>query len=241
MKQVMIQAASYLAAAGHGNDRTGLRSWPSQLVEPLARGALSDLHWSLLFTSDPSRFGRMDLMSRLGLVAVELLDAGLDSLPPRRKQSVGVCLETFTGSLDTDVRFLQTPRPSLFTYTLPSMALGEVCIRYQLQGPVLCLVAPEDASDGVLAEATEWLHQGDAEACVCFRSEALDRDVADAVFLPADPRASCWHACAMLLALETGTAREQPLGLGSLSTMCRRIVESTTVARSEQDSTPQNW
>jgi 3-oxoacyl-(acyl-carrier-protein) synthase len=237
MKQVMIQAASYLAAAGHGNDRTGLSPWPSQLAEPLARGALSDLHWSLLFASDPSRFGRMDLMSRLGLMAVELLDAGLESLPPRRKQSVGVCLETFTGSLDTDVRFLQTPRPSLFTYTLPSMALGEVCIRYQLQGPVLCLVAPEDASDGVLAEATEWLHQGDAEACLCFRSEILDRDVADAVFLPADPRPSGWHACALVLGLETGTAREQPLGLGSLSAICRRIVELARAGRASPTPT----
>ena len=226
MKQVTIQAASYLAGDGHGNDRTGLRPWPSQLAGPLSRGALSDLHWSLLFASDPSRFGRMDLMSRLGLMAVELLDVGLGSLPPNRKQSVGVCLETFTGSLDTDVRFLQTPRPSLFTYTLPSMALGEVCIRYQLQGPVLCLVAPEDDSDGALAEATEWLHQGDAQACVCFRCDALDRDVAEAVFLPADALPSGWQACAMLLALETGSAHEQPLRLGSLSAISRRIVES---------------
>ena len=73
----VILAASYLGPEGHGNDLTGLRPWPAQLNGAFQHGNLTELHWTLVFASDPGRFSRMDLMSRLGLIAAELLDAGL--------------------------------------------------------------------------------------------------------------------------------------------------------------------
>ena len=137
MSHLAIHASSYLGPEGFGNDLTGLHTWPAPLNDALRRGELEGLHWSLVSASNPSRFARMDFMCRLGLLAAELLDAGLDAMPEARRNQIGVCVETFTGSLDTDVRFLQTPRPSLFAYTLPSTIVGEVCIHYRLKGPVL--------------------------------------------------------------------------------------------------------
>lgn len=222
-KSLAILAASYLGPEGFGNEQTGLRAWPAPLLEAVRRGELEGIHWSLVSASDPSRFARMDLMCRLGLMAAELLDAGFDTMPGARRERVGVCVETFTGSLDTDVRFLQTPRPSLFAYTLPSTLVGEVCIRYRLKGPVLCLVSPDGAGNSALAEAADWLQQNDADACICLGCEALDRGIAEAAGLPDHLRLRDWHACAVLVGQQEGNPREKPLTAGSLAEICLRL------------------
>jgi 3-oxoacyl-(acyl-carrier-protein) synthase len=221
MSHLSILAASYLGPEGFGNDQTGLRAWPAPLSDALQRGELAGLHWSLVSGSDPSRFARMDFMCRLGLMAAELLDAGFDAMPETRRDQIGVCVETFTGSLDTDVRFLQTPRPSLFAYTLPSTVVGEICIRYRLKGPGLCLVSPDTRGNQAVAEAADWLRQGDADACLCLSCEALDREIAAA--LPDHLRPRGWHAAALLLGKNQGAAREHPFTPGPLVEICRTL------------------
>jgi 3-oxoacyl-(acyl-carrier-protein) synthase len=218
-----ILAASYLGPEGHGNDLTGLRAWPASLNEALQRGELDGLHWSLVSDSDPSRFARMDLMCRLGLMAAELLDAGFDAMPEARRERIGVCVETFAGSLDTDIRFAQTPRPSIFAYTLPSTVIGEICIRYRLKGPVLCLVSADAAGNNAAVEAAEWLKLGDAGACLCLSCEALDRKTAVAAGLPGHLPPDGWHACALLIGGREGAPRERPFAAGSLVEICRKL------------------
>jgi 3-oxoacyl-(acyl-carrier-protein) synthase len=221
MSNLAIHAASYLGPEGFGNDATGLRAWPAPLNEAVQRGELERIHWSLVSASDPSRFARMDLMCRLGLMAAELLDAGFDAMPRSRRHQIGVCVETFTGSLDTDIRFLQMPRPSLFAYTLPSTVVGEICIRYRLKGPVLCLVSPEDTARSALTEAGDWLRQGEADACLCLSCEALDRKIAAA--LPDRLRPGGWHAAALLVGKRTRARRKRPFTLGPLVEICLKL------------------
>jgi 3-oxoacyl-(acyl-carrier-protein) synthase len=233
MNQPAILAASYIGPAGHGNDLSGLQPWPAHLAAAFQAGDLTEVHWSLLFTSDPARFGRMDLMSRLGLMAVERLDAGLDSLSTERRDRVGVCVETCAGSLATDVRFLQTPRASLFAYTLPSTVLGEICIRYRLRGPVLCLPTTKNCAQGVLAEAVLWLAQGDAELCLCVVCEAVDREAMAALAGAEDWALPGWHAGAVLLGKRIEDPRCYPAGPGSLIKICEGFC-----ARLKQPPTP---
>jgi len=221
MNAPAIQAASYLGPEGFGNDLTGLRAWPAPLGDALQRGELEGLHWSLVSGSDPSRFARMDFMCRLGLMAAELLAAGFEAMPGARRDRTGVCVETFTGSLDTDVRFLQLPRPSLFAYTLPSTVIGEICIRYRLRGPVLCLVSPDTRGSQALAEAADWLRQDDADACLCLSCEALDRGIAAA--LPGQLQPRHWHGAALLVGRSGGGLREKPFATGSLVEICQRL------------------
>jgi len=223
MKDLVIFAASYLGPEGFGNDQTGLRAWPAPLAAAFQRHELAQLHWSLLFTSGPSRFARMDLMSRLGLMAAELLDAGLDGLPPERRERIGVCVETCAGSLATDVRFLRTPKPTLFTYTLPSTVIGEICIRYRLKGPVLCLVSDDVSGRHAIDEAIHWLQQGDADAYLCLGCEVIDREVPELLPWPKELPAVGWHAAALLLGARERKAREHPLVAGSLMAICQRL------------------
>jgi 3-oxoacyl-(acyl-carrier-protein) synthase len=140
------------------------------------------------------RFGRLDLASQLALLAVESLGLDFDTLPRER---IGICLAARVGSLSTDVEYwngrdaVGGPSPTLFAYTLPSAAIGEIAIRYQLTGPNLCFVGRGDA---VLAEAGDWIRRGEAEACLCVSCDVVSAAAAEIIQTPAAAR-----ACALLL------------------------------------------
>jgi len=210
-----ILASSHLGPDGYGNDRTGLRPWPAEIRPSLESGNVEALHWRHLFPTEAQRFARMDWLSRVALLAVELLDAQLDLLPLEARDQTGVCLETSSGCLTTDLRFLQSPpRPSLFTYTLPSTAVGEICIRHRLRGPVLCLLSADASGRQALRETADWVVQGDAGAALCVRCEALAADARPC--LPDDAFAStaAWFGDALLLGRAAGAPRERPIEAG---------------------------
>jgi 3-oxoacyl-(acyl-carrier-protein) synthase len=223
MNDFAVHAASYLGPEGFGNDQTGLRAWPGPLQEDLARGELNGLHWSLLSGSDPSRFLRMDLMCRLGFMAAELLGANFDAMPAARRRRLGVCVESFTGSLDADIRFAQTPRPSIFAYTLPSTVIGEICIRFGLKGPVLSLISPDTNGANVIIEALEWLRHDDAEMILCLGIEAMNSSTADSVPLPKNLLPRSWHGAALLLGRAEKSPREKCFTPGALADVCRQL------------------
>lgn len=113
------------------------------------------------------RFGRMDLMSQLALLAVEPLAVHFESIPRDR---IAICLAARASSLATDVEYWKGrdnaggPSPTLFTYTLPSAALGEIAIRHRITGPPLCFVG---AGDELTGEAMELMKNGEVDGCVC--------------------------------------------------------------------------
>ncbi len=222
MSEVVIAAASYLGPEGWGNDRMGRRVWPSALEPAVQRGELEGLHWSLVSDSDPSRFARMDPMCRLGLMAVEILGVGWEQMPEARREGVGVCLETCVGSLDTDIRFLRTTRPSLFAYTLPSTVIGEVCIRYRLKGPVLCVMSAPGEPGAAAREVAEWVAAGDAAAGICLACEALDRVTAESVGWEPGLAWVGGQAAALWITRATGDSAERPWRDGSVIPIARR-------------------
>ena len=135
------------------------------------------------------RFGRMDLMSQLAVLAVESLGVDFDARPRDR---VGICLAATAGSLPTDVDYWNGrntpggPSPTLFAYTLPSAAIGEIAIRHRLTGPNLCFVGERT---GALAEAVQWLRYGEAEACLCVECDVVTPAVAGLIQAPPAARA----------------------------------------------------
>ena len=225
MSNPVIQAASCLGSDGFGDDRTGWHKWPPELRAALQHGDWETLRWSHRFTSDAPRFSRLDGLSRVGLMAVELLAVDWSRL---ERERVGVCVESRLGSLATDVRFLETLSPSVFTYTLPSIVIGEVCIRHRLKGPVLCLMPGADAGGRALEAAWEWLRFGEAAACVCLACEAVDKKVAGLLPLADDSAARGWQAGALLLSQSEGPTREFPHSAGTLMGLARRLCGQLT-------------
>jgi|SRR5450756_1733874 len=130
------------------------------------------------------RFGRLDLQSQLALLAVASLNVNFDGLPRDR---TGICLAASAGSLSTDVNFwngrhaVGGPSPTLFAYTLPSAAVGEVAIHFRLTGPNLCFVGDDKI---ILPEAADLLRRGEADACVCIYCDVVTADCSKIISLP---------------------------------------------------------
>src|SRR5690349_9077794 len=132
-----------------------------------------------------ARFGRMDLLSQLSLLAVESLGVDLEIMDRSR---VGVCMSVSASSLATDIEYWKArnnaggPSPTLFAYTLPSSAIGEIAIRYRLTGPNLCFVG----SDAVLLpEASDLIGRNEVDACLCIACDAITPAAAELLGVPA--------------------------------------------------------
>jgi 3-oxoacyl-(acyl-carrier-protein) synthase len=128
-----------------------------------------------------TRFGRLDLSSRLAVLAVEKLGIDFESLSRDR---IAICLSAKTGSLATDLEFWKGrdaaggPSPTLFAYTLPSSAIGEIAIRHQITGPNLCLFGDDEH---LLSEAKHLIASGEVDACICVSCQVLTPEVAEIV------------------------------------------------------------
>jgi 3-oxoacyl-(acyl-carrier-protein) synthase len=140
------------------------------------------------------RFGRLDLQSQLALLAVAALKIDFDEFARDR---VGICLAASAGSLSTDVNFwngrhgVGGPSPTLFAYTLPSAAVGEVAIHFRLTGPNLCFVGGDKV---LLPEAADMIRRDEVDACICIFCEVVTADCGKLIFTA--PAAA---ACAVLL------------------------------------------
>jgi len=130
------------------------------------------------------RFGRLDLQSQLALLAVASLNIDFNE---HSRDRIGICLAASAGSLSTDVNFwngrngVGGPSPTLFAYTLPSAAVGEVAIHFRLTGPNLCFVGDDRI---ILPEAADLLRRGEADACVCIYCEVVSSDCGKIISAP---------------------------------------------------------
>jgi hypothetical protein len=87
------------------------------------------------------KFFKMDNLSKLGFLTGELLLIGKD-LKKYNSEEIGIVISNSSSSLDTDEKYYKTvknsddyfPSPSLFVYTLPNIMIGELCIKYKIQG-----------------------------------------------------------------------------------------------------------
>lgn len=115
----------------------------------------------------PKRWGRMDRLSRLAVVEVgrALRVAGLLRDEPDKvvvSGSGGLIGAGRYGSLVTDLAFATTlaaglnlASPTLFSYTLPNIALAEAASHYGMTGPVYSLFSGDPAE--AESEARRWL------------------------------------------------------------------------------------
>jgi 3-oxoacyl-(acyl-carrier-protein) synthase len=140
------------------------------------------------------RFGRLDLQSQLALLAVDALKINFDGFARDR---IAICLAASAGSLTTDVNFwngrngVGGPSPTLFAYTLPSAAVGEIAIHFKLTGPNLCFVGDDKI---ILPEAFHLIRRGEADGCVCVFCEVISVELAKIILQP--PAAT---ACALFI------------------------------------------
>ena len=93
------------------------------------------------------KFFKMDNLSKLGYLGVELLTNG-----NIQDKETALVFANSASSLETDMAYAQTmekfPSPSLFVYTLPNIMLGEISIRHRLRSENVFFVS--EGFDGTL-------------------------------------------------------------------------------------------
>lgn len=100
---------------------------------------------------DWPKFFKMDQLSRLGFIAVELLLQHLHTTYPNLEIDTEKCdmlIANRSASLKNDRDYQQTitddenyyPSPALFVYTLPNIVTGEIAIRHHLLGETICYI-----------------------------------------------------------------------------------------------------
>lgn len=90
------------------------------------------------------KFFRMDGLCKTAFLAVEILLKNVVLKDKYKQEEIGILLSTANGSLDADMKYYEAsqhaPSPALFVYTLPNVAIGELCIRHGIKGETACFV-----------------------------------------------------------------------------------------------------
>lgn len=104
---------------------------------------------------DYPKFYKMDMLSRLGFIAAELLLKSEGKQRLEADEHRAVILFNHSSSFHADAQYLDSikdpenyfPSPSLFVYTLPNIVTGEIAIRNHYNGETsFYILAEEDAS-----------------------------------------------------------------------------------------------
>ncbi|MGX5819570.1 hypothetical protein ACWKWU_15345 [Chitinophaga lutea] len=135
-------------------------------------GTVSEFLRSLYdrFSGQYPKFHKMDLLSKLGWAATEILlqDGGLEQYAPEQR---GIVLANASSSLDTDERYAESAKeiasPALFVYTLPNIVIGEISIRHKCKGENAFFVSETFDIPFMTGYVRQLLETGAAEAVVC--------------------------------------------------------------------------
>jgi len=120
------------------------------------------------------RFFKMDSLSKTLFLASEALLQGSGLPSDSDNPRVALVLQNSHSSIDTDRQFQKTihsedylPGPSLFVYTLPNMALGEVAIRNKFTGENLTFMAPSFDAESCFTYVQALFARTDIQYCLC--------------------------------------------------------------------------
>lgn len=118
------------------------------------------------------KFHKMDALSKLGLLASDILlkNSTLDikSQPDR----VGVILSNKSSSLDTDIKYYNMVKkgvasPAVFVYSLPNIVIGEICIRNGIKGENTFFISDHYNILQQVQYVNHLIHSNVVDVCIC--------------------------------------------------------------------------
>jgi hypothetical protein len=127
------------------------------------------------FNTDYPKFFKMDTLSKLGFLSVEVLlkEENISGKYPADK--IGLILTNASSSLEVDEKHQDTirdrenyfPSPSNFVYTLPNIMAGEAAIRHGLQGENSVLISPVFDAEMIFNITELAFKTGSVDCCIC--------------------------------------------------------------------------
>ena len=127
------------------------------------------------FETDYPKFFKMDTLSKLGFLSVEILLKGIDLSRHYSPDQIGLILSNGSSSLEVDEKHQGTisdrdnyfPSPSNFVYTLPNIMAGEAAIRHVLRGENTVFVT-KDFDASLMHEITRLAFETESvDSCIC--------------------------------------------------------------------------
>jgi hypothetical protein len=115
------------------------------------------------------KFYKMDNLSKLAFLAGELLikRSKLTGIPA---ENVALLFANTGSTIDTDTKFIESleaiPSPAIFVYTLPNIAIGELCIRHGWKGEGLFLIQSQFNPQELIEHTTFTFDAGNTKACL---------------------------------------------------------------------------
>ncbi len=133
------------------------------------------------------RFYKMDLLSKLGWLASEIMLKDGFEKDAYRNEDIGLVLANTNSSLDNDIKYFNSikdfPSPSLFVYTLPNIVIGEISIRNRFKGEHAFFVQKTFDAAFVEQQVCYLLNHNILQACICGWVEVLEQEYKAVLFL----------------------------------------------------------
>lgn len=131
---------------------------------------------------DDRKFYKMDDLCKLGYIAAGCLFSENGGTTGYGPGEVGIVLSNASSSLDTDSkhqRIIETAgdreaSPAVFVYTLPNVVMGEICIRYKIQGENTFFISPQYPIAFIRRYAEIVMEKQKLKACLTGWCEYLD-------------------------------------------------------------------
>ncbi len=126
------------------------------------------------------KFYKMDNLSKLGLLASEIILKNGFKPQDYQPDEIGVVLANASASLDTDIKYYKTvsniASPALFVYTLPNIVIGEICIRNNFKGENAFFVFKQFDAIFMAQYVNNLLDNNILKVCICGWVELLDEN-----------------------------------------------------------------
>jgi len=133
------------------------------------------------------KFYKMDLLSKLGWLAAELLLSKGFNPDLYQPEDIAVVLSNSNASLDTDYKYMETvkeiPSPAVFVYTLPNIMIGEICIRHKFKGENAFFVFESFDPGFIHQYVRDLMENGTAQACICGWVDVLGAEYKAVLYL----------------------------------------------------------
>ncbi|MEP6846383.1 MAG: hypothetical protein ABI861_10285 [Panacibacter sp.] len=139
------------------------------------------------FAINYPKFYKMDNLSKLGILATEILLKDSFQTEGKDPYNTGIVLSNSNSSLDTDKRYYDTvaniASPALFVYTLPNVVIGEICIKFAFKGENAFFIFDSFDADFTTRYVNNLFETTGIETCICGWLDILENDYKAVLFL----------------------------------------------------------
>jgi hypothetical protein len=137
------------------------------------------------------KFYKMDNLSKLGILAADVLLKDASWIKNYSPEDVGIVLSNANASLDTDIKYYKTVKdfasPALFVYTLPNIMIGEICIRHHFKGENAFFISREFDAAFIQQYVDNLINNNILRSCICGWIELLNETCKAVLFLVEKP------------------------------------------------------